>query len=128
VDSREKTDQDDIDNKGKDPRDRHGFIGLVNLSRKLMVAGEKEKSVDDSFAFEPPRMVCRIMQGYAPDTSKNQSRSAVGDCRILVNVEKGKPKKTISTSTQTQRSCGQVGSTEVQTEVSDKSEIGWLVG
>jgi hypothetical protein len=127
ADSREKTDQGEIDNKGKDPRNPHEFIGLVNLSRKPMVAGEKEKSADDFSAFEPPRKVGRIKQGDAPETSKTKSKLTADSRRKLSSADKhqnGKPKKMVSTCTQTHGCCGQTGSTEVQTEEPDSCDRG----
>jgi uncharacterized C2H2 Zn-finger protein len=71
ADSREKTEVGEMDNKGKDPRNHHELIGLIYLSRKPMVAGEKEKSADDFSAVEPSRKVSRFKQGDAPETSKS---------------------------------------------------------
>ena len=82
-----------------------------------MVAGEKEKSADDYSAFEPPRKVCCVKQGDAPDRSK--TKSTAEDRRKLESVNEGKPQTTVSTSTQRQECCGQAGSTEVQTEEPD---------
>jgi hypothetical protein len=117
ADSREKID------KGKDPGNPHEFIGLVNLSRKLMVAGEKEKSADDFSAFEPPWKVGRVKQQNAPDMSKTKSKLTADSRRKSSSADKhhkGKPKKMVSICTQTHRCCPQAGSTEVQTEGPDR--------
>jgi hypothetical protein len=116
-----------MDNKGKDPRNPHEFIGLVNLSRKPMVAGEKEKSADDFSAFEPAREVGHIKQGDALETPKTKSKLTADSCRKSSSADKhhkGKPKKMVSTYTQTHGCCGQAGSTEVQTEEPDSCERG----
>jgi hypothetical protein len=108
-----------IDN-GKDLRNPHEFIGLVNLSWKPMVAGEKEKSADDFSAFEPPRKVGRIKKGDAPETSKTKSKLTADSRRKSSSADKhhkGKPKKMVST-------CTQAGNTEVQTEEPDRCENG----
>jgi hypothetical protein len=74
ADNRVKTELGEMDNKGRDLRNPQEFIGLVNLSRKLMVAGEKEKSSDDFFAIEPPQKFGLIKQADAPETSKTKSK------------------------------------------------------
>jgi hypothetical protein len=124
VDSREKTDRGEIDNKGKNPGDHHKFIGLGNPSRKPAAAAEeKKKKADDFPVFEPPRKVSRTTQGDAPGSSKTQSKSPAGDRRKLTSTDK-KAKKTVSTSTQTLRSGSQAVSTDVQTEGPDRCENG----
>jgi hypothetical protein len=100
ADSREKTDQGEMANRGKDTGNLHEFIGLVNLSRKPMVAGEKEKSAE----------------------VKAKSKITAGSRRKLSSADKHhkrKPKKMVSICTQTYGCCGQAGSTEVQTEEPD---------
>jgi hypothetical protein len=127
VDGREKTELGEMDNNGKAPRNPHKFTRLVNLSRKLMVAGEKEKSADDFSVFEPQQKVGRTKQGNAPETSKTKSKLTADSRRKSSSADKhhkGKRKKMVSTSTQTHRCCGQAGSPEVQTEGLDSCESG----
>jgi hypothetical protein len=127
ADSREKTELGEMAKKGKDPRNPHMFIGLINLFRKPIVAGEKEKSADDFSAFEPPWKIGRIKQGDAPETSKSKSKLKAGSRRKLPSEDKhqnGKPKKMVSTCTQTHRCYGQAGSMEVQTEEPDSYDTG----
>jgi hypothetical protein len=127
ADSREKTELGEMDNKGKDPRNLHEFIGLVNLSRKPMVDGEKQNSADDFSAIEPPRKVGRIKQGNAPDTSKSKSKLKARSRRKLSSANKhhrGKLKKMVSTCTQTHRCCGQAWSPEIQTKGPDSCNRG----
>jgi hypothetical protein len=127
ADSREKTELGEMDNKGKGPRNPHEFIGLVYLSRKPIVTGEKEKSADDFSAVEPLRKVSHFKQGDAPETSKSKSKLKAGSRRKLSSADKhhrGKPKKMVSTCTQTHRCCGQAGSPEVQTKGPDNCKRG----
>jgi hypothetical protein len=82
-DCREKTDPSEMDYLGKDPEDLHRLFRLVNPSRKPMAAGEKEEKADNHPVFEPSRKICRITHGDARGTSKTQSKSSVGDRKIL---------------------------------------------
>jgi uncharacterized C2H2 Zn-finger protein len=124
ADSRDKTDLGEMDNKGKGPGNLHELIGMVRISKKAVAAGERENSVDYSTVFELPRKVCRTAQGDAPGSSKMQLKSPAGDCRKLISVDNGKPKKMVSTCTQTHGCCGQAGSTEFQTEKPDSCDRG----
>jgi hypothetical protein len=127
ADTKEKTDLDEIANTGKDPRNLHEFIGLVRVPRKPVVVGEKEKSVDDFSAFEPPQKVGRVKQRNAPETLKTKSKLTAGSRRKLSSADKhhkGKRKKMVSICTQTHECCGQAGSTKVQTEEPDSYERG----
>jgi hypothetical protein len=130
ADSKEKTELGEMNYKGKDPRNPNEFIGLVNLSRKLMVAGEKEKNADDFSAVEPSRKVSRFKKGDAPETSKSKSKLKAGSPRKLSSADKhhrAKLNKMVSTCTQTHRCCGQAGSPEVQTKGPDSSKRGTQV-
>jgi uncharacterized C2H2 Zn-finger protein len=124
ADSRDKTDLGEMDNKGKGPGNLHELIGMVRISKKPVAAGEKENSVDYSTVLELPRKVCRTVQGDAPGSSKMQLKSPAGDYRKLISVDNGKPKKMVSTCTQTHRCCGQAGSPDVQTKGPDSCKSG----
>ncbi|XP_056019222.1 uncharacterized protein LOC130054228 [Ostrea edulis] len=121
---KEKTGRNELDDLGKDPGDLHHLIGLKNTSQKPAAAGEKKRSADDSPVFAPPRKIFRVTQGDAPDKTKIQSKSAEGHRKKSTSADKEEAKNTISTSTQTQESDGQVVSTEVQTETSDRCDCG----